>query len=328
MAVTFIHGTEISDPSFAVTATRLLKRAFTRHVGIDADDALVIRPAHWAPALQEIEDRLHERSFGPPSRSLFRLLDSWSTRLNAGRADAIWPFLVTIGWRRLPWVSRPNYAVLRWAVTHFVGDAIAYQITRGDRSLYDEVHGYVARTLHELADESGNDAPLCVVAHSLGTVVASNYFYDLQVQYANGGRNLVAPSVMDCMRQTPLERGETLALLYTLGCPLGLWTMSLPDFGTPLTMPAPKLHKHHPGMHHEWTNFQDPDDPIAYPLRPLSDAYQQQVTGDREVSVAPWWAGWTPVAHWWYWNDPHVITPIARSLARVWREANGITGGP
>ncbi|MBZ4020136.1 hypothetical protein [Streptomyces purpurogeneiscleroticus] len=323
--MTFIHGVETSDASFADTATRLLKRAFTRHTGTDADDALVIRPVHWAPALQDIQDKLHEVSFGPPSRRFLRLLDSWSTRLNAGGAEAIWPLLATVGWRRLPGVPRPHYAVLRWGATHFIGDAIAYQITRGDRSLYDEVHGYVARTLRELADASDGAAPLCVIAHSLGTVVTSNYFYDLQVQYTDGGRPLVTPSVTECMRQTPLERGETLTLLYTLGSPLALWCMSLPDFGTPLLMPPPKLREHHPGVSHEWINFQDPDDLLAYPLRPLSDAYRQQVTSDREVSVAPRWVGWTPLAHWWYWNDLKVIDPIARSLARVWSEVNGLT---
>ena len=32
-----------------------------------------------------------------------------------------------------------------------------------------------------LAQEAGPDAPLCVIAHSLGTIIASNYIYDLQV---------------------------------------------------------------------------------------------------------------------------------------------------
>ena len=43
----------------------------------------------------------------------------------------------------------------------------------------DEVSA--SQTLAELAQEAGPDAPLCVIAHSLGTIIASNYLYDLQV---------------------------------------------------------------------------------------------------------------------------------------------------
>lgn len=322
LAVTFVHGVEISDATFADTATGMLKRAFTRHAGVPADEALVIKPTYWAPALQEVQDKLYERCFGPRPHMFFNSLTKWVTRLNSGRTDGLWPFLATVGLRNLPGITRPNYAVLRWLTIQFLGDAIAYQIAGKDRRVYDGVHARIADTMRELAREAGQDAPLCVIAHSLGTVIASNYFYDLQNQYGNRARQLVAPPASARMQQTPMERGETLALLYTLGSPLALWTTRYPDFGTPLTMPAPKLGTHHPTMTGEWINFQDPDDLIAHPLRTLSPEYARQVTEDREVSVAPWWLGWTPLSHWWYWNDEKVIDPIARSLARAWRQAN------
>ncbi|GAB3972286.1 hypothetical protein GCM10029978_049090 [Actinoallomurus acanthiterrae] len=322
LAVTFLHGIEISDPAFAEKATDLLKRSFEDHAGVAADEALVIRPTFWAPALQEIEDTLYERCFGPRSRRLDEWLTQWVTRINAGSISGLWPFLATVPWRRLPWIPRPNYPVPRWLVIQFFGDAIAYQMTPTDRRVYEGIHAYVADTMGELAREAGEDAPLCVIAHSLGTVIASNYFYDLQTQYGDAPRPLIPPAVNARIGPTPLERGETLAFLYTLGSPLALWAMRYPDFGTPLTMPSPKLRDHHPTLTGEWINFQDPDDLVAYPLRALSREYEKQVTEDRTVSVGPWWLGWTPMAHWWYWNDETVIDPIARSLAAAWRQVN------
>jgi hypothetical protein len=50
IAVTLVHGVEISDPDFAVKPIERLKRAFARHSGgVDPDEALVVRATDWAP---------------------------------------------------------------------------------------------------------------------------------------------------------------------------------------------------------------------------------------------------------------------------------------
>ena len=48
-------------------------------------------------------------------------------------------------------------------------------------------------------------APLCVVAHSLGTVIASNYLYDLMKRRGS----FMGTRVRGQINGTPLERGET-----------------------------------------------------------------------------------------------------------------------
>lgn len=88
--------------------------------------------------------------------------------------------------RRLPHTPRFRFPALRWLVVHYIGDAVAYQVNGRERELYDQVHAVLARILGELAKEAGEDARLCVVAHSLSSVVASNFFYDLQVQHGRG----------------------------------------------------------------------------------------------------------------------------------------------
>lgn len=137
-------------------------------------DDVVIKPVYWAPAMQKKEDAL---------------------------------------WDRLTSGGPMNFKEIRRVAIDYVADALAYQPTGDDRKTYDDIHVIYARTLRALAEEAGEKAPLCIVSHSLGTVITSNYIYDLQKP------NLISDQVRAEMSDTPLERGETLNLLYTLGSP-------------------------------------------------------------------------------------------------------------
>jgi hypothetical protein len=173
----------------------------------------------------------------------------------------------------------------------------------------------LARALHSLATRAGGDAPLAVLGHSLGSVVSSDFLGDLQGVPTGAP---LAPGAAAALGDTALERGETFGWFYTLGSPLALWAQRQPDFGRPLTVPHPEFARHHPHQRGEWVNVYDPDDVISSPLRPLSAAWAAAVTEDRRVDVGPWWLGWTPLAHPYYWNDRRVVTPIASSLAQAW----------
>ena len=97
------------------------------------------------------------------------------------------------------------------------------------------IHGVMAQALHRLALQAGSSAPLSVIAHSLGTVIASNYLYDLSRP------QLVSDEVKAHMDDVPLERGETLVHFFTLGSPLAVWALHHDDFGRPLTVPSTAL---------------------------------------------------------------------------------------
>jgi hypothetical protein len=325
IAVAFIHGVEIDDPGYADTAIRLLRERFALHAGgseAAADDLLAIRPVYWAGVTRTAQKELLSRLLGTRGESFFARLRWLVTRLNAGVQAALVPFGLAILARSLPGVGQLHYPALRWVAIDFVGDAIAYQISPGERRVYDAIHAEVATTLGDLAAAAGEDAPLCIIAHSLGTVIASNYLYDLQTERA-GRKRLVPTTVRTRMRATPLERGETLAHLYTMGSPLALWTLRYPDFGVPIAVPSPHLEEHHPGVAGEWVNFYDQDDLVAYPLKPLSDAYARAVTADCDVRLRGLLSSWNPLVHPWYWNDGRVIDPIARTLARTSKQLNG-----
>ncbi|MDL5154946.1 hypothetical protein [Actinomycetospora termitidis] len=320
LAVMWVHGVEIADSRFADTSIALLREEFTRIAGVDADDALALHTAFWAPEYERRQDTLLRRMGGARAEGVFDLLDSLGGAADRGSVGALLGLVASGLVRSLPGTPDFHFPTLRWLIVHYLGDAISYQAGAVDRTLYDGVHRHLAQCLHDLAGEAGTDAPLCVLAHSLGTVVASNFFYDLQVAGGlhTSGSAGVSPEVADELDDTPLERGETLGWFHTLGSPLALFAQRHPDFGTPLTVPHPALAQRHPRVGGEWVNVWDPDDVISSPLRPLNGAYGDAVAEDRTVHVAPWWLGWTPLAHPFYWNDVRVIRPIATQLAMAW----------
>ncbi len=238
---------------------------------------IVIKPVYWAPAMQQKE-------------------------------DALWNRLVTGGAMGLRNIRR--------LAIDYVADALAYQPTADDRKTYDDIHVIYAQTLRALAEEAGEKAPLCIVSHSLGTVITSNYIYDLQKP------QLISDQVRAEMVDTPLERGETLNLLYTLGSPIALWSLRYRDFGRPIRIPAPQLTDYYPDLQSAWVNMYDKDDLIGFPLRELNAAYEKAVSADKQVNVGNLLTEWNPLSHTGYLDDQDVIRPIAESLIYTWKTVN------
>lgn len=324
IAVLMIHGIEIEDPEFAETPARLLQKHFRRHVGsgggAEAEGALVVEAVHWAPVLEREQRELMDRAMGGKYRGFFDSLVGVVRRLNRGSQGALVPLLGMLALRNDPRVGRLNYPALRWLMMHFVGDAVAYQASPGAREVYDQVHVEVARALGRLRQRAGAEAPLCVVAHSLGSIIASNYFYDLQAERAGRGEK-VSAAVRPHVGESALERGETLTWLYTLGSPMALWSLRYPQRGLelPVEVPAPEVAQQRAGLEGEWVNYYDEDDVVAWPLRTLSPAYYRAVRRDERVSLRGLPFRWTPLIHPFYWSDERVMEGLARSLARGWK---------
>lgn len=284
VAVALVHGVGIQGSDFAEPMIGALTDRFAEELDMsreEAADELVFEAVHWAPVLQREQTRL---------------------------------------WGKVSAKGDLDFVDLRRFVVDFAGDAIAYQPTPKDREVYDSVHAVLARCLRALARNAGKAAPLCVIAHSLGTIISSNYFYDLSESRRPG---MVSKAVRDVKQSTPLENGHTLTLFYTLGSPMAVWSLRYRDFGVPIRVPSPKLEEHHPGLLGEWVNFYDPDDAIGYPLGRLNDGYRRSVDRDVAVNVGGLLSSWNPMSHTGYWTDRDVIELIARALARVWRKMNG-----
>ena len=249
------------------------------------------------------------RSESDPSSELHFQEVNWSQVL--GRPE-------TELWERVHAKGPLRYGKLRDFMVHFAADAIAYQPSPHDRSAYDAIHEVVAGSLASLAERAGPRAPLCVIAHSLGTVIASNYLYDLMKRRGS----YMGSTVRARINGTPLERGETLALLVTMGSPIALWSLRYPGFGEPVRMPC--VERHHPGLTGRWINLYDPDDVIGYPLRGLNAKYRKAVTEDRAVDVGTLLTRWTPLSHTAYWGSRTIAESIANELAAIWRASSAI----
>jgi pimeloyl-ACP methyl ester carboxylesterase len=279
IAIAIVHGVGITKADFADGMIAEIKQRFAKETGRDPGDALVFRPVHWSHILQQPEDEL---------------------------------------WRRMKKGGELDFTSLRRFMVSFAADALAYQPAVDEKVKYEEIHAVYAREMCWLADHAGADAPLVVVAHSLGTIITSNYFYDL-----TKFRRLVGEAVREEMnaKRTPLERGETLACLYTLGSPLALWSLRYDDFGRPIDVPATAFQDHHPALlpHAGWENFYDPDDIIGYPLKTLNDAYAKAVKRDLAINAGGLLTSWNPGSHIAYWTDNDVTIPVAKKLIALWR---------
>ncbi|MBI4726139.1 hypothetical protein HY768_02755 [candidate division TA06 bacterium] len=282
IAIAVIHGIGEQKPDFADEMTIGLREQFVKQDKKRLSGAeLCIKPVYWAPLLQKAEDNL------------------WRAMLKGGTLDFI---------------------SLRRFMINFAADAIAYQPAGSDREVYDQVHGVFAQSLRGLAEEAGEKAPLCIIAHSLGTVIASNYIYDLQ---AAPKKKLIPETVKSVAGATPIEKGETLCLFYTLGSPIAIWSLRYADFGVPVAAPDPRLAKHYPNIAGEWVNFYDRDDVIGYPLKNLNSLYNRAVKQDVEINAGGFLSSWNPLSHLGYLTDGDALKPMAQGLYKAWAGANG-----
>jgi hypothetical protein len=282
IAVAIIHGIGRQAEDFAERMIGVL-RALCGKFSEPCAEHIVFKPVYWSPVFDAAEQTLFERTQqGGPMR----------------------------------WMP------LRYLAVHLIGDAIAYQPTSRNHWAYSAVHETFAVALSDLAQAAGPDAPLCVIAHSLGTVIASNYIYDLQA-----GEDEKLPTAVQkvlLLHDTPLTRCHTLALLFTLGSPLALWSLRYKDFDNPIHIPAPALGQYHPELVRlgGWWNLYDRDDVIGYPLKKLNSAYDKAVQADIETNVGGLFDSWNPASHLAYWTDEDIIRPIAERIAGLWITTN------
>lgn len=279
IAVAIIHGmgkqrSDFSNEFQSVLIEQFMKRLnkVANHSGMDE---LVIEPMYWAPVLENLENLLWLRIDG----------------------------------KMLSWKKTRGFVI------SYLGDAIAYQplppkTQTTEHFIYKNVHERLNESLKMLAKRAGETAPLCVIAHSLGTIISSNFLYDLQISRGTD------------VYKTPLEKGETLTLYYTMGSPIAVWSLRFKDFGTPLQVPAPKLGKHYSYLEGEWINFYNKNDVLGFPIKNLNEQYQSVIKQDLQVNSGNFLIRRTPLSHKHYWTNKKVIATIADALVKVWMQIN------
>jgi hypothetical protein len=183
-----------------------------------------------------------------------------------------------------------------------IGDVIAYSKLPYPPDKYGEIQKRFADTINKLSQSayknSDKQASLTIIAHSLGSVIASDGIYDLT-------------------STKRLPQNLTLDNLFTMGSPIALYGLryGLSNFTRPV---HPKL----------WINFYYPQDLIAFPLKSLNTAYASAVTEDNALTpgggtgfvsgLIRQFQAMLPLvgvaSHSWYFTDTRVINRIAQSL--------------
>ena len=197
----------------------------------------------------------------------------------------------------------PTGGRLRDFLIGSMGDAIAYSKLPYPPDKYGEIQKrFVAKVdlmKKKAAEASDSNGLLTVIAHSLGTVIASDGLYELE---KNG----------------TFTNNFRFANFFTLGSPIALYGLrfGLSNFDKPV---RPE----------HWSNFRYPQDLIGFPLQVLNEAYRQAVTEDimvrpgrgsgRLTEIVRSVIGRLPLAgitsHSWYFTNKMVIDTIGRKLA-------------
>ena len=281
IAIAIIHGAGSQGPDFAQGIIAKLTAAFARHLP-EADksvpDKLAFVPIYWAGILARKQ------------RILWNIVED----------DA-----------------QLDFKIIRKFFMDFGGDAIAYQPGATRRQVYNQIHQTVTTALSQLAVQAGPKAPLCIIGHSIGTIIIHNYFFDMA--------QAITTDTLHPTANTPLEKGETLAMFFMMGSPLAIWSLRYNDY-QPIPFPGRQVPDFYPNLNPKWINYYDKDDILAYPIRSLSKGHQdlaaKGILQDIQVDAGNILTSWNPMSHTGYWQDNNVIEPIAQHLFEVWRAIN------
>jgi hypothetical protein len=198
-----------------------------------------------------------------------------------------------------------DWLKLRKFVVSSVGDAVSYRhLSERPDSAYKRIHGIVEGDIAKLRVRVKSDeAPLIVLAHSLGAVIMSDYIWDMKVRKENG----------DVAGLDTFEQLGTLVGLVTFGCNLPLFSFGTEDpkaIDFPGFAVSPEL-----SQKARWYNYYDPDDLLGFPLKQISDSYDVAVNEDIPIDVGGILTGWNPASHVRYWTDNDFTEPVARFIS-------------
>lgn len=182
-------------------------------------------------------------------------------------------------------------------ITGFIGDIIGYLHKDAQKAVYHKISDTLKACHSRMGVEK---APLTFVAHSLGTVITSDYIYEQN----NPGSDTSGPKIM--------KDSFTLQNLFTVGSPLALFSLR---FGGPEMFTKPVSVETPSGR---WVNIFDEDDPVGMPLKVLNDAYDKVVHRDVFVN-----SGVYGISHANYFKrSSRVLDIICQKLAIDWIALN------
>lgn len=191
-------------------------------------------------------------------------------------------------------------ATRRLIVTN-IGDLITYGGKPNTLSTgYEDTHKLVHQSMMALKNELEENAPIIILAASMGTEIISNYIWDRQ--HAQGP---------DPLGNSPFERFETLTGLFTLGNNFPIFAAAHDiDAMEPITFPSPNLA---PDLSAKavWENYYDRNDSMGYPIKALNLKYAAANVTDIQINVGNLLTFWNLLSHFGYWKSRKLVKRIA-----------------
>jgi predicted esterase len=255
-------------------------------VGVLIVHGMGSQPRDFADSfISELGSRLH--ALGVPAEATVCQAAYWADVLDRQESEL---------WGRVA-LQPVSWRPLRRFVVSAVGDALAYRASpTAVYTTYKRIHGRIADELAGLERAVGRDgAPLVIIGHSLGSVIASDHVWDEQVGRGFG--------------TSPFTRAETLAGMITFGSTLPLFGLDV-DPIVPIRFPGAALTPQQKS-NARWLNFYDAADVLGYPLKATAYGYEYTVDEDVVVDSGPPILDKTPLSHVYYWSNPDVINRTA-----------------
>ncbi|MCG8698566.1 MAG: hypothetical protein MI922_10970 [Bacteroidales bacterium] len=192
-----------------------------------------------------------------------------------------------------------------------IGDLINYGGKPNlPNSNYEATHQLVYQAIQNLQGKLETNAPLIIVASSMGTEIINNYIWDRQ--------NATSP---DPMGTTPFERFESLVGFFNFGHNIPIFAASNNiDSLQPISFPPSTLDAKFLPLA-VWENYYDKNDPMGYPVKLLNTNYQNSAIEDIGINAGSIFIRWNLLSHFGYWKSGKIrkrlvdyITDICKIL--------------
>jgi len=244
--------------------------------------------------LEKIFERLDKKGF--PSNQIHHEMVDWYGPLQVQQESALDRMYAAK-------IKLRSRATRRLIVTN-IGDLITYggkpnTLSNG----YRDTHILVHESILALKEKLEENAPLIIIAASMGTEIISNYIWDRQ--HATGP---------DPFGNSSFERFETLTGLFTLGNNFPIFAAAHDiDAMDPITFPSPDLVPHLLERA-VWENYYDKNDSMGYPIKALNDKYAEANVADIQINVGNLLTFWNLLSHFGYWRSRKLVKRIARYI--------------
>ncbi|MBI3578728.1 MAG: hypothetical protein HY089_04860 [Ignavibacteriales bacterium] len=208
-------------------------------------------------------------------------------------------------WKRLQINDNMKWKGLREWVVSALGDPASYLsgYMKEKRPVYKKIHEIIRANLSTLASqlEESSSAPIVVLAHSLGSVIISNYLWDEQ-----HGRGVGT---------SPAECGETIVSFITYGSNIPLFLPPSPPIEC-IQFPSPALHPKYRNIA-QWKNIFSRADVLGYPLADIWDDLHGTKIDDIAVYAGGLLKFWNPMSHTEYHGSNEFLSIVTNEIKKI-----------